>query len=121
MPAKPTDLERIDHMITSINKIFSYTEKLTYEGFHDNELIQDAVIKNFEVIGEAAYHITSELKEDHSAIEWKKIQGLRHVLVHDYYKINPKILWNTKDVYLHELLTNLERLIEKESNNSEEE
>ena len=57
MPAKPTSLERVDHMIESINKIFSYTDNLSYEQFHNNELAQDAVVKNFEVIGEAAYHI----------------------------------------------------------------
>lgn len=119
MPAKPTDLERIDHMVQSIKKIFSYTKDLDYKAFQMSELIQDAVIKNFEIIGEAAYHITSELKEDYPNIEWKKIQGLRHILVHDYYKINPEILWNTKEVYLDALLVDLVGLIEKE--NSEEE
>ncbi len=114
MRAKPTDLERLEHMANSIKKIFSYTEDLDYEGFHSNELIQDAVIKNFEVIGEAAYHITAELKEKHTHVEWKKIQGLRHILVHDYYKVNPEILWNTKDKYLHDLSLDIEAIIEAE-------
>ncbi len=115
MPAKPTDLERVDHMVQAINKIFSYTENLGYDEFSKNELVQDAVVKNFEVIGEASYHVSAELKENYVTIEWKKIQGLRHVLVHDYYKINPQILWNTKDQYLHHLLVDLEKLIEKET------
>ena len=110
MPAKPTDLERVEHMIECINKIFNYTKDIDYDEFYSSELIQDAVIKNFEVIGEAAYHITSELKENYNNIEWKKIQGLRHVLVHDYYKVNPEILWNTKNEHLHELLIDLEKL-----------
>lgn len=114
MPAKPTDFERIEHMMESIIKIFNYTEKLSFEDFNNNDLIQDAVVKNFEVIGEAAYHVTSELKDSNEHIEWKKIQGLRHVLVHDYYKINPEILWNTKDEYLNDLLIDLEELINKE-------
>lgn len=114
MPAKPTDLERVQHMIESINKIFSYTEDLGYDEFYNSELVQDAVVKNFEVIGEAAYQITSELKDNYDNIEWKKIQGLRHVLVHDYYKVNPEILWNTKDEHLHALLIDLEGIIEKE-------
>jgi len=115
MPAKPTDLERVSHMIESINKIFSYTEDLGYTEFSNKEIVQDAVTKNFEVIGEAAYQITSELKEKYDNIEWMKIQGLRHVLVHDYYKINPEILWNTKDKHLHDLLIDLEELVEKEN------
>ncbi len=115
MPAKPTDLERIHHMIQGINKIFSYTEDLSYDDFYNNELLQDAVIKNFEIIGEAAYHISSELKDKHGHIEWRKIQALRHILVHDYYKVNPEILWNTKEIHLHDLLVNLEILIDKEN------
>lgn len=114
MAAKPTDLERVTHMIESINKIFLYTEELDYKEFVNSELVQDAVEKNFEVIGEAAYHVTSELKEKYGHIEWSKIQGLRHVLVHDYYKINPEILWNTKDDDLHNLLTDLEELMDQE-------
>ncbi len=119
MAAKPTELERIEHMVESINKIFSYTEGLSYEEFFNSQLVQDAVIKNFEVIGEAAYHIPSELKEKHDTIEWAKIQGLRHVLVHDYYKINPEILWNTKDKHLRDLLVSLEAIIRIENGDSE--
>ena len=108
MPTKPTDRERLAHMMRGIEKIFAYTEDMTLDTFLASELVQDAVIKNFEVIGEAAYHISSELKEAHPDIEWRKIQGLRHVLVHDYYQINPEILWNTKEQYLSDLLYRLE-------------
>lgn len=60
-------------MIDSIKRIFSYTENLTYQKFLKNELVQDAVIKNFEVLGEAAYHVTTELKDRYGNIEWSKI------------------------------------------------
>ena len=63
MRAKPTDLERINHMIYCINKIFRYTEKIGFKEFSKIELIQDEVQRNFEVIGEAAYHITTEVKK----------------------------------------------------------
>ena len=63
MPAKPTDLERVEHMIVAIHKIFTYTDGLTYEEFHETELLQDAVVKNFEDIDEAAYHISTNLKD----------------------------------------------------------
>jgi len=114
MPAKPTDIERVSHMVKSISKIFTYTKAMRYEEFLENELVQDAVQKNFEVIGEAAYHISSDLKEDYDQIEWSKISGLRHVLIHDYYQINPEILWNTKEKHLHDLLNDLEDLIRNE-------
>lgn len=117
MPAKPTDLERIGHMIEGIKKIFSYTDKLSLKDFLDNELVQDAVIKNFEVIGEAAYHISTELKTKHDHLAWTKIQGIRHVLVHDYYQINPEILWNTKEDHLDDLWDSLEKILYIESEN----
>jgi len=115
MLAKPTDLERINHMISCIKKIFSYTEDIGFEEFVENELVKDALQRNFEIIGEAAYHLSNELKEKHGFIEWSKIQGLRHVLAHEYYQINPEILWNTKDDHLNDLLVDLETIIEKEN------
>ncbi len=84
-------------------------------------MVQDAVIKNFEILGEAAYHISDELKEKYDTIEWKKIEGLRHVLVHDYYQINPEILWNTKDEHLLGLLSDLEHLQQNENQTGGEE
>ena len=114
MKTKPTNLERLKHIANSIEKIFSYTNDLNLQTFLENEMIQDAVMKNFEVIGEAAYHITSELKNNYQNIEWRKIQGLRHILVHDYYQINPIILWNTRNKHLHKLLVDIEEIIDIE-------
>lgn len=108
-------------MIESIHKIFSYTENLSFDEFYNNELIQDAVVKNFEVIGEAAYHIGPELKDKYKKVDWRKIQGLRHILVHEYYRINPEILWNTRDKHLLNLLADLEEIIEKERKSPEDE
>lgn len=81
-------------------------------------MLQDAVIKNFEVIGEAVYHLTKDLKEKYSEIEWKKIERLRHILVHDYYKINPLILWNTKEQHIQKLKDDLLEIINKEFNHN---
>ena len=115
MATKPSDIERVGHMVVSIKKIFRYTKALSLDDFLKNDLVQDAVVKNFEVIGEAAYHLTSDLKDKYNHIEWSKIQRLRHILVHDYYQINPEILWDTKEQHLHNLLADLEILLDRES------
>ncbi len=104
---RPSDIERLNHMLEAIDRILTYTGNLTQTDFLSQDMVQDAVIKNFEVIGEAAYHISKELKKSHRFIEWKKIEGLRHILVHDYYKINPKILWNTKENDIPDLCRDL--------------
>jgi uncharacterized protein with HEPN domain len=76
-------------------------------------MVQDAVIKNFEIIGEAAYHVSKDLKSKYNNIQWKVIEGLRHILVHDYYRINPEILWNTKNEHLTSLQADLIDLLEQ--------
>jgi len=114
---KPNDRERIRHMLNAIEKIFTYTESLTYEQFYSNEMVQDATIKNFEIIGEAAYHISKDLKRQYDEVPWKVVEGLRHILVHDYYKVNPEILWNTRDNNLTDLQISLERILEQQKEN----
>lgn len=63
MPNKPTDIERITHMIQAINRISTYTADLDYKKFSQQNIVQDAVMKNFEVLGEAAYHVSKEIDE----------------------------------------------------------
>lgn len=111
---RPNDQERIEHMLDAIRKILHYTEDVGEVAFLKNEMMQDAVFKNFEIIGEASYHISKDLKTRYPIIEWRKIEGLRHVLVHDYYKINPEILWNTKENFIEDLAVNLEELTSEE-------
>ncbi|NJO01508.1 MAG: DUF86 domain-containing protein [Bacteroidia bacterium] len=77
-------------------------------------MIQDAVIKNFETIGEAAYKLPKSLKMKYPAIAWKQIEGLRHVLVHDYYKISLSTLWSTKEKDITVLQEHLRDLIQQE-------
>ena len=52
-------------------------------------------VKHVEIIGEAVYMLTKEFRANHPEVEWDVIEGMRHVLVHGYYKIRPKQLWNT--------------------------
>lgn len=97
------DRQRLNHIISAIEKIDKYTAEVDYTHFESNEMLQDAIFKNLEIIGEAAYKVTAKTKEKHDHIEWRKIEGLRHKLVHDYYKIDLEIVWQTKDKSLPKL------------------
>ena len=112
MSAKPVNKERLEHIIEAIDRIFRFTEKMTFEAFMENEMAQFAIIKNFEIIGEAAYQIGNELKTSNPEIEWRKITAFRHLLVHDYYKINMEIVWNAKQNKLENLKMQIEDILD---------
>ena len=93
MREKIRDKSRLEHIMESIDNIFEFTENVNLEQFAANKMMWYAVFKNLEIIGEASYMLTNELREKHTEVEWEKIIGLRHVLVHGYYTINANIVW----------------------------
>lgn len=115
MKEKPSKIDRLHHMVEAIDRILKFVENMEYENFVDNEMAQFAVIKNFEIIGEAAYHLPKDYRmANEQIIEWRKIIAFRHILVHDYYKINTEIIWKAIQGKLVELKKEIEKLIKKE-------
>lgn len=82
-------------IITAANHIASFTDGYSQEELAIDKLRYFAVVKNVEIIGEAAYMLSSEFKENHSEIPWTDIVRMRHVLVHGYATILPELLWHT--------------------------
>ena len=74
-------------------------------------LIQDAVIRNLEIIGEATKNISQDLKIQNSSIPWKQMAGLRDVLIHDYMGISLKIVWNVVQNELPQLKTAIKEIV----------
>lgn len=113
MNAKPDDQERLRHIIDAIDRIKRFTKGMSYQSFSEDEVTQFAIIKNFEIIGEASYHLTDELRNANPEVEWRKIMAFRHILVHDYYKINLEIVWKAKENKLDELSGQIKNIMEK--------
>src|SRR3989344_8072688 len=84
----------IDDILEAIEKIERYTQKFSYQQFSKNDIVTDAVIRNLAIIGEAVKNLSQEIKKEHPEIEWKKIAGLRDILVHEYSGVNLEIIWD---------------------------
>jgi uncharacterized protein with HEPN domain len=85
----------LEDILEAIEKIEKYTQNLTYQEFCKNEMVVDAVIRNFEVIGEAANNVPQEIRELYSEVEWREAISFRNVLIHDYFGIYVETVWDT--------------------------
>lgn len=85
----------LNDIVDSMGKILEYTEGIDYEEFTNTSMVFDAVIRNFEVIGEAAKSISDEIKENYPDIPWSDMVGMRNILIHSYFGIDYSIVWNT--------------------------
>ncbi len=98
-------------ILESADKIDIYTSNLTYDEFINDSKTIDAVIRNIEIIGEAANRLPEELKETNNNIDWFKIRGLRNRIVHNYFGINYKIIWSVKEEDIPNLITQIKKLL----------
>lgn len=85
----------LEDILQAIEKIEIYTKDLSYDEFCSNSMVVDAVIRNFEVIGEAIKNISKEIQEKYTSVEWKEAAGFRDVLIHDYFGIDLEAIWDT--------------------------
>lgn len=84
----------VEDVLESIAKIEEYTKGSLEEEFYDNTELQDAVLRRLEVIGEAVKNIPQEFRDKYPAIPWKKIAGMRDVLIHEYAGVIMERVWN---------------------------
>ena len=112
--ATDKDLYRINHILKSIDKIEKIAEGCKdFRTFEDKWVEQDAMIRNFEIIGEAGKHLSIELKDENPKIEWKKIVGMRNLIVHEYFGVNSKVIWNTAIDIIPDLKKDLIKIKER--------
>ncbi len=111
MREKPKDKERLYHMLEAIDNIFEFTDGKSFGEYHNDKILRFAVIKNLEIIGEAAYLLTKNFKSEHKNIEWSEIIGMRHILVHGYYQIKDEIIWATIESELNPLKEKILQLV----------
>ena len=101
---------RVQDILDAISKIQTYTARLTLDQFRNDTLRVDAVIRNLEVIGEAAGHIPLEIQEKYPEIAWFEMRGMRNLMVHEYFGVSIPIIWQTIRNDLVPLAENMEQI-----------
>ena len=84
----------LEDILEAIGKVHRYTSGLSREDFASDEMRIDAVVRNLEIIGEASKRIPNEIRLKHPSVEWKKMAGLRDILIHEYFGIDIDIVWD---------------------------
>jgi len=104
----------IQDMLEAIEKIERYTESIEdLEDFKEKDIVVDAVLRNLEIIGEAAGNISKEIRSKYSEIPWNRVVGLRNVVIHGYFVVDLEIIWVIIKEQLPELKEVLLKMMEE--------
>lgn len=85
----------IQHILDAVEKIERYSKGISYEDFLIDPLRQDGIIRELEIIGEAAKKLSDDFKENNASIPWRKVTGMRDKLIHDYFEVDAAAVWKT--------------------------
>lgn len=98
-------------MLKAIKTIESYTQKINFEQFQQDNMRLDACIRQLGIVGEAANRISPDLITEYSNVPWRQIIGLRNILIHEYFGVDDKSIWDIITVNLPPLKENLQEIL----------
>ncbi len=101
----------IEDILDSISKIKLYVRNLSFDEFNPDTKTIDAVVRNFEIIGDASNKIPDEIKNRYQEIEWKKIIGLRNRIIHEYFGVDNSIIWFIIENELDQLEERIKKIL----------
>jgi uncharacterized protein with HEPN domain len=90
----------LENILEAISKIENFTNKISRFEFERNVMMQDAVIRNIEIIGEASKKVTKHFTQSHPEIPWQEMAGMRDKLIHDYLGVDISVVWKTIEIDL---------------------
>jgi len=112
--SKRRDEAFVNDIKEALTRIENYTKAVDYKAFLKKTIIQDAVVRNLEIIGEAVKNLSKDLKERYKDIEWKDLAGLRDKIIHHYFGIKWSIVWSIIKDKIPELKEKIDGIIKRE-------
>jgi uncharacterized protein with HEPN domain len=103
----------LEDILDSINKIRTYTAGTNLQTFKKDSKTFDAVVRNLEIIGEAVKNLPDTVRSTHSEIDWKRIGGLRDILIHEYFGVDAEIIWDVIENKLGALETAVQHILKE--------
>jgi len=110
----PRDEAYLLDILIAARKALTFVEGMTWEAFAESELHQSAVIRLLEIIGEAAAHVSHSTREAHPNIPWPEMIGMRHRLIHEYFRVDLRVVWETVQRDLPQVIALIEPLVPPE-------
>ena len=89
------DRTYLNHIRDAIETIEEYLQDVSYEQLTSNKMIIDAVVRELEIIGEASNKLSQQFRQDHTEIQWRRMKNMRNFLIHEYFGVNTKVVWDT--------------------------
>ena len=111
---KKDDMIYIGHILEATEKIYKYCSSMKKTEFLRNDLVKDAVVRNIEIVGEAAKKLSSEFRKRYPEIPWKDISGMRDKIVHDYTGIDYRVVWDVVQIDLPDLKIRLKNITKQQ-------
>lgn len=106
---------RLEDILEAVTSIQEFTRDMTLESFKTDKRTVDAVVRNVEVIGEAARHLPQEIERRYPDIPWSRVRAMRNVMAHEYFGISTTIMWQTIQDDLPALKATVQRMLAAES------
>lgn len=103
---------RIEDILEAIERIEQYTAGYGFEQWQQDQKTIDAVIRNFEIIGEAAKHVPSHVQTLFPDVPWGKMKGIRNLLIHEYFGVDAEVIWKTVQEDLPGLESHLVKILD---------
>ncbi|MGB8645299.1 MAG: DUF86 domain-containing protein [Anaerolineae bacterium] len=108
----------LQDMFDATQRISEYSQHMDFQDFLGNRMAYDAILRNLEIIGEAAKNVPTEVRQRYPQVEWRRIAGLRDIMAHTYYALDDETIWDIVENQVSELYEQVSKILEGKSKES---